>query len=790
MPVLYLTPASISYLTQFVLSAVITGYLSRRARGREVWRAEVGLLTWFFGFLTLFIGQLFLESAFLPTWRLLVVYLENTTLGLALVFLLQFAYRFPTFSSRRKWESYIALGLSLAYAAWEAWFAIFRFGRLQEGEVLFRSANQDYALLALLLWTPAVFVRTFVSLAWQDDRGGRRGWAALLRPAQPEARAALSFALIYLFVASLSVFNILRNHYLLSAFLSSMSISLGILIALFAFSNVYLNFRMENFPFMAKMAGTTLTVILALLGVVGWVISPAFEMHYVSTLPEGRTLRFAPNDQGGYDVSEIPFVFETELVTGLDLRDDLDDLHVIDQLLAACSPGLAFEFPFYQRTYSQIYVCNDGTVGMGQPPVFRNYQYRYGAGTPLIMALLTDLYPEISPGGVFVLEEADRLVVTWDRMRGFYRQEAEFSFQLVLHHSGVFELSYDGLPPEDSPLLAYHPNDEPAANVWAIGAVPGGTRWERTPQAFSWTGLPVSIGPDGVVQDYLLEFRQHLNELFVPLAWLILVSSLAVIAGVPLLLYVILARPLADLLAGVRKMDEGRLDVQVPVRFHDEIGSLTQSFNDMVVWLRSLVTNLEGRVAARTAELTSVNEQLNRKIDEIEGLQEELREQAIRDPLTSLFNRRYMQETLKREIAQAERRGWQIGVIMMDIDNFKLVNDRSGHQMGDCLLQQLGQLLLSSVRRGDVPCRFGGDEFLLILPNASLANSRQRADQIRAAFETLAATLVGDLDAEVTISVGAVVYPDHGRDVDALITNVDFALYRAKQRGGNRVEGV
>ncbi len=789
MPIFYLTSASISYLTQFILSVAITATLARRSCLRKERKPRCLLLTGFFAFITLFIGLLFLESASLPTRRLVVVYLENTTLAIALVFLLQFAYRFPALLTRRKWESHLVLGLSLAYTAWEAGYAILRFILLRGGEVLFRTPGMDYALLALLLWVPLVFLRQYVLLAIGSRQNGRGWLAALLRPEVPEARAAGSFALIYLFVASLSLFNILRDLYLLPTFLASSVISLGILVALFAFWNTYLNFQKETFSFMAKLAGTTLTVMLAFLGIVGWVISPVQQENFSPVLRDLRTLRFTPNEQGGYDITEIPFVFEADLGIDLNLSDaDQEGKHVTEHILNTCSPALDFEFSFYGHPYSQVYACNDGTLGVGQPAVYRNYQYRYGAGTPLIMALLTDLYPDIGPGNVFVLQEANRLVVTWHRLRGFYEQETELTFQLSLYPSGVFEISYNGLPPAGSALLDFQPNDEPMSHVWAIGAVPGGMAWDQAPQFVDLAQLPLSTGTSGAVQDYLLGFRQHLNELFTPLAWLILAASISVIAGVPLLLYFNLVKPLEALLAGVRHVDDGNLDVQVEVKFQDEIGSLAQSFNNMVVWLKSLVTNLEERVAARTAELTGANDKLQQKLEVIEALQEELREQAIRDPLTGLFNRRFLQEMLAREFAQADRRKWEIGLILMDIDHFKNVNDRHGHQMGDQVLQELGKLLNASVRKGDIACRFGGEEFLVIMPNSSLENTHQRADEIRAAFEGLASRLIQDSGTRVTLSAGVVIYPRHGIDYDTLLKNADVALYQAKHQGRNRAE--
>ena len=173
----------------------------------------------------------------------------------------------------------------------------------------------------------------------------------------------------------------------------------------------------------------------------------------------------------------------------------------------------------------------------------------------------------------------------------------------------------------------------------------------------------------------------------------------------------------------------------------------------------------------------------NRKI---EDLQARLKEQVIRDPLTGLFNRRYLQETLGRELARASRDGFPIGMVMIDIDHFKQVNDSHGHEAGDIILQALGRLLLGGIRTGDIACRYGGEEFLLILPKASRAITAERAEQWRVAFEALR-TVYGGKTIQATISLGVAIYPEDGVTAEAVIRAADQAMYRAKALGRNRV---
>jgi diguanylate cyclase (GGDEF)-like protein len=169
-------------------------------------------------------------------------------------------------------------------------------------------------------------------------------------------------------------------------------------------------------------------------------------------------------------------------------------------------------------------------------------------------------------------------------------------------------------------------------------------------------------------------------------------------------------------------------------------------------------------------------------------LQETLRYQAIRDPLTGLFNRRYMEETFKRELERATRRKMTAGVIMLDIDNFKLFNDTFGHAAGDAVLIELGALLRMHVRSEDIPCRYGGEEFLLILPEASLCDTHQRAEQLQNEIQRMSVLYHVQSLPAITVSIGITNFPEHGGTVESLLAAADSALYRAKNAGRNRLE--
>ena len=168
-------------------------------------------------------------------------------------------------------------------------------------------------------------------------------------------------------------------------------------------------------------------------------------------------------------------------------------------------------------------------------------------------------------------------------------------------------------------------------------------------------------------------------------------------------------------------------------------------------------------------------------------LRETLRSQSIRDPLTALFNRRYMEESLERELRRAERRGHSVGVIMLDLDHFSHFNNTFGHQAGDTLLQAFGEVMRTRIRAEDIACRYGGEEFTLILPEASLDITRERTEAILEELRAIRLTHRGQALGPVTVSAGVAVYPDHARSGEGVIRAADTALYRAKAEGRDRL---
>jgi diguanylate cyclase (GGDEF)-like protein len=164
-----------------------------------------------------------------------------------------------------------------------------------------------------------------------------------------------------------------------------------------------------------------------------------------------------------------------------------------------------------------------------------------------------------------------------------------------------------------------------------------------------------------------------------------------------------------------------------------------------------------------------------------------LREQSIRDSLTGLFNRHYLDETLEREFHRAMRTQRSVGVIMLDLDHFKHFNDTFSHEAGDILLHNLGGFLKKNLRGGDIACRYGGEEFALILPEASVENVRLRAEQLRDGIKHLTAQYKGKVLSTLTLSLGIAMFPENGETSQQVLSAADAALYTAKREGRDRV---
>lgn len=252
------------------------------------------------------------------------------------------------------------------------------------------------------------------------------------------------------------------------------------------------------------------------------------------------------------------------------------------------------------------------------------------------------------------------------------------------------------------------------------------------------------------------------------------VGILACLAAIPLGFVLIrrVVSPLEGLADAMHRFSQGELDVRNPVRRSDEIGELSMAFNRMADQHQQtherivrLNTELERRVAQRT---------------------QQLRELASREPLTGLFNRRHFNEMLERRFAEAQRYETDLSCLMLDLDGFKSVNDQFGHHVGDEVLQLTANTVISQLRTPDVPARFGGDEFIALLPQTDSDRARVLAARILERFEKEISQRIPRIRVTMSVGIASIPSPDI-QDAESLIRTADHALYEAKAAGKNRI---
>lgn len=583
MPAIYLTPASLSYLTQTILTLAVAGYFLYRLKSSASQRVQVALLCGFFAAIAGLSLLLMLEAALPSRVGLYALFLQNTVVGIALVCILQFAYRFPSARPRFRWEAWFVLAVSVAYTAWEGGFAIHRFGLLRAGQVIYRPLFADYLMSFEFFWTPVVLLR-------QSARPSAGPFLhAVWRPVGRDARAARALALVYLMPFGLSLLNILAGRFLISREVYHIGLSLGTLFAIIVFGVVYLNHLPETASFVVKLAGITLLLMLSVFGALGWVIAPLYAAQYRSALPARQTIRFRPNHAGGYARTTEEARLERPLGNRMTLAST-------QERWSRCV-DTGFDFPFYGQSYSTICVTHDGALSIGHAVRYSHMRSHYGGGVPLIAPLFLDLSANAPESGVFVRSAADRVMITWNRMASFARPEHIFTFQVVLERSGRFAITYAEMPE----FARFRSDENPGSSPWFLGITPGDLT--RPPIAAAAPAFPETVAAPGVVHDFYLAFRRYLHQVFAPMAVVILASSVLVLLGLPLLLYINLVRPLNALLDGVRQMNAGHYDVYVAVQYPDEIGFLTRAFNTMTATLQAFIHSLEVRVAERTQDL-------------------------------------------------------------------------------------------------------------------------------------------------------------------------------------------
>ncbi|RME41695.1 MAG: sensor domain-containing diguanylate cyclase [Planctomycetota bacterium] len=252
------------------------------------------------------------------------------------------------------------------------------------------------------------------------------------------------------------------------------------------------------------------------------------------------------------------------------------------------------------------------------------------------------------------------------------------------------------------------------------------------------------------------------------------IGLLATAAVAPLVFFLVrrIVAPLDELAQAMIRFSRGQLEVRSAITRRDEIGRVAQAFNRMAdqheqthVRIMKLNEELEKRVALRT---------------------QQLRDLASRDPLTGLFNRRYFNEMLERRFSEAVRYETDLSCIMLDLDGFKQVNDAFGHHIGDDLIQITADTITEELRGSDIAARFGGDEFVILLPQTNAEEAMNLARRIKARFAERVAKLVPEVTVTMSLGIASMAAADF-EDAESLVRTADQAMYAAKAAGKDRI---
>jgi diguanylate cyclase (GGDEF)-like protein len=285
--------------------------------------------------------------------------------------------------------------------------------------------------------------------------------------------------------------------------------------------------------------------------------------------------------------------------------------------------------------------------------------------------------------------------------------------------------------------------------------------------------------------DWSLVVEEPYESAFAPVVAVIrntLAINLAIVSvfgSVALLIARSIVRPIRALSDGARRIAQGETDVGIPVvPGQDEIGVLSSALREMVTRLQQKQNEVEQEKAEKeraNAELRNMNEELRRGNEVLEQL-------SFTDGLTRLHNHRYFQDRMRVEVRRADRTGEQLALLLVDIDDFKALNDRHGHAVGDQVLRQVGSRLNETVREADLPARYGGEEFVVLAPHTGKSGALALGEKLRAAISRAAFEVEG---AEagglaVTVSIGVAIYAGDAR---RLFNDADRALYQAKASG-------
>ncbi len=588
---------SVLRLSSFIISLCIAVYFFRLKQRSEptLW------LAWMFSGGALIHLSTFLEFAGPCYWQpynlknLFIPFLQAFAPQVAAFSLLSFVYLFPHFQKPDRREYRIVRSLYILAHLGVLGLTYYNFIYLKRQRSIIGFEKTYYIVFYITL--AVQFILAVVLLLRKSvrfSRGkARPWWLKLFNPQGKDARAAGSLALVWVLLTVIVGVYVLENRGILPPYLATYFIWLIFLLFYSSFIVTYIAHTDERTTFQVKLVGVVLVFVLGILGLVSLFAGRAYEADYLNrSLVSGhRTIHFAPNRFDSYTISTVPYRFDPELGSKLELGYD-----------QSTALELAFPFRFYTDTHRRVHVLHGPMILLGEDIGGKSWG-GYNP-KPAIAPLLMN-FDLTQGGGIYSKNQPDRLTVTWYELSEYGHSNSN-TIQLVLHRNGSLDFSYREINIESgySPIQMYvytsatvtghHPG---ATGVPApigprlIGIHPGTKGAQRRPVRFSG-GLPyISTAPEILFEAYDIDFYRHLHSRMAVLVVILIASSLLILFVLPFVFKTSLIRPLQALYRGMERADGGDLEVYVAPQFNDEIGALTLFFNGMLQSIQKAEAN-------------------------------------------------------------------------------------------------------------------------------------------------------------------------------------------------------
>ena len=663
-PHLFWNPAAISYLAELLLTLVLAAYFTFRTvrdwRQRQL-QAPTVLLTLLLAALAPALltsllrvlvagGWVSYAMPWSPPefWTTWAMPWARPCGSLAAAALVLFAYRFPRPLPKSRREAGVVAATMAVLVLAEIAVALHTDDAMLARESWWRPDWITGWMNLTMIWAAVVFWRQLASAQRMADPPGRPdGWPARFasvlaavwqRPANREATAARAFVLFTLLPIVHTATLFLPNGGQFGRFPLDIFICWSGLATLSSLSLILIGYLPERSSFLFKLDVISISLLLAAINGAAWIVEPVYvEQYRAPGMPAaGQALAFIPQGATGYAVE--PATFAPRPAAGLAVGPE------------GARIALPFRLRFYGGQYDAAYVSPRGSIGFERIPQPIDAAFVNGA-----QAAVHPLLVDVPHQGTRILAqvEADRLVVS--RIDRCERPAAAgcYRVQTTLHSDGRFEVHYLAMPavPE---FETFSPSRAP----WLIGAMPGWVAAERT-------------GAQAFVRDFHRDFLAYLDRFYAPLVGYTIATMLAVMLGMPLLFRGFLIRPLDRLLNGIRRFRNGESRTQVRVSFHDEIGYLTESFNEMARNQTALMQGLEDRVAERVAEIAEMTIS-NAQLEERNRLSAELHDAVAQ----SLASASLLAETLPDQLRAAPGDGARTAELLAQMNRHALTEMR------------------------------------------------------------------------------------------------------------------